>query len=186
MIAITGSIGTGKSTVCNIIKSMGFEVVDCDKIVHRLYEELSIISQIEKLFPSAVFNNKINRKELGRIIFNDKKSKQDLEELIHPYVRKELEKIQGKMVFVEVPLLFESKMEDIFNVVICVACDEKYQLQRVMERNNLDETSAMKIINSQMTMQSKIELSDYVIYNNENINNLIKDTKELINKIKNS
>lgn len=186
MIAITGSIGTGKSTVCNIIKSMGFNVVDCDKIVHRLYEELEIILQVKELFPKAVIDNKINRKELGGIIFNDKKAKQDLENLIHPYVRKKLEKIQEEMVFVEVPLLFESHMEDIFSKVICVACDEKYQLQRVMERNSLDEASAKKIINSQMPMQSKIELSDYVIYNNENINNLIKDTKDLINKIKNS
>ena len=114
MIAITGSIGTGKSTVSNIIKSMGFNVIDCDKIVHHLYEQRDIILQVKELFPNVVINNNINRKELGRIIFNDKLAKKKLEELIHPFVRKELEQVKDKLVFVEVPLLFESKMEDIF------------------------------------------------------------------------
>lgn len=184
MIAITGSIGTGKSTVSNIIKSMGFNVIDCDKIVHRLYEQRDIILQVKELFPNVVINNNINRKELGRIIFNDKLAKKKLEELIHPFVRKELEQVKDKMVFVEVPLLFESKMEDIFDKVICVACDSRYQIRRIMERNAIDEESAKKIINNQMPLQEKMALSDYVIYNNEDINSLIQDTKDLVNKIK--
>lgn len=183
MIAITGSIGTGKSTVCTIIRSMGFKIIDCDKVVHQLYLEKDIINQVQSLFPTVVIKNQIDRKKLGQIIFNDKEAKQALEELIHPYVRSELEKVDDNTI-VEVPLLFESKMEDIFDIVICVACDEKLQIKRVMERNKINATSAKNIINNQMSIKDKIEKSDYVIYNDGDMNQLIKDTKDLIKKIK--
>ena len=183
MIAITGSIGTGKSTVCTIIKSMGYNVVDCDKLVHHLYLEKEIINQVKELFPDVVDNGFINRKKLGSIIFNNKAEKEKLENLIHPYVRKELNKIKDKKTIVEIQLLFESHMEDLFDVIICVASDAEVQIDRIIKRNNISKESALKIINNQMDINKKIELSDFVIYNNLDMNQLIKDTKELMEKI---
>lgn len=182
MIAITGSIGTGKSTVCKIIRSMGFKIVDCDNIVHHLYLEDYIINQVKEIFPSAIVKNQIDRKKLGNIIFNDLKAKKMLENLIHPYVRTELEKLNDN-IFVEVPLLYESNMEDLFDIVICVACDDILQIKRVMERNKINAKDARNIINNQIDIKEKIKLADYTIYNNGDMNQLIKDTKELIQRI---
>ena len=182
MIAITGSIGTGKSTVCTIIRSMGFKIIDCDKIVHQLYLEEEILNKVKELFPSVIIKNQINRKKLGHIIFSDKEAKNKLESLIHPYVRKELEKLNDN-VFVEVPLLYESHMEDIFDKVICVACDDIIQIKRVMERNKINAKDARNIINNQMDIKEKVKKADYTLYNNGDMNQLIKDTKDLVKKL---
>lgn len=185
MIAITGSVGTGKSTVSNIIKSLGYEIIDCDEIVHKLYQENDVILKIEELFPDVIEKKAINRKKLAQIVFNGSEEKKRLESLIHPLVRNKIA-IMGKgkdKLFVEVPLLYESKMEDMFAKVICVASDEFIQVKRIMARNKISEEEAKKIICNQMPIEEKIRLADFVIYNNGDINNLVKETKKIINNI---
>lgn len=183
MFAITGSIGTGKSTVCEIIKRKDYLVYDCDKIVHDLYMDQDIINKVKEMFPSAVINNLINRKVLGEIVFNNIFEKKKLENLIHPFVYEELKKIDGKNVFVEVPLLFESHMEGLFDKIICVSCNKDLQIKRVMDRNNVDSITAIKIIKSQMDLENKEKLSDYVIYNNGDLDKLNKEVKKLLENI---
>lgn len=185
MFAITGSIGTGKSTISNIIKSLGYEIIDCDEIVHKLYQENDVILKIEKLFPNVIENKTINRKKLGQIIFNNSEEKKKLESLIHPLVRNKIKNKgrENRLIFVEVPLLYESKMEDMFVKVICVACDKDIQVKRIMARNNISKEETEKIIASQMPIEEKIRLADFVIYNNGDINKLIDETKKIINSI---
>lgn len=179
--AITGSIGTGKSTVCDILKQMGYKVYDADKIVHELYKEPAIISHIAFMFPDVVVNNKIDNKKLANIIFNDEYKKHELENYIHPLVKEKMLKMND--CFIEVPLLFESKMENIFDKVITVYCDLDIQVNRIIQRNNIKEVDALKIIRNQMDIKEKVKRSDFVIDNNGDINNVIKQVSDILLKL---
>ena len=115
VIGITGSIATGKSTVTNYLKNKGYFVVDSDKLA---YDALTIDYNCIKLTKERfnLGNGSIDRKALGQIIFNDKQAKLDLEEIIHPYVINEIKKQinnnqNEKIIFLDIPLLFESKLE---------------------------------------------------------------------------
>lgn len=179
--AITGSIGTGKSTVCDVLKKMGYLVYDADKIVHDLYDEPSVISHIKFMFPNVIINGKIDHKKLADIIYNDNYQKHELENYIHPLVKEKI--LQMKDCFVEVPLLFESGMETIFDKVITVYADLDVQIERIMKRNNIKKFDALKIIRNQMDIKEKVQRSDFVIDNNGDMNNIIKQVSDIIKKL---
>ena len=174
--AITGSIGTGKSTIANIFKERGYIVYDADKMVHDLYKDKNILKDIEKMFPCAFNDGVMDKNKIANIIFNDKQKKEELENFIHPLVKDEIKKLDN--VIVEVPLLFESKMEDIFDKIILVYCNKDEQIKRIMDRNNLTKEDAVNRINSQMDIEEKKKYSDFVIINegdNEYINKQVDD-----------
>lgn len=174
--AITGSIGTGKTTIANIFRERGYNVYDADKIVHELYEDKKILKEVEKIFPSAFCDGVMNKNKIADIIFNDNNKKKELEDLIHPLVRKKIEEIDNAII--EVPLLFESKMEDIFDKTILVYCKKDEQIERLIKRNNISKDDAIKRINSQMDIEEKKKYADFVIINegpNEVINKQVDD-----------
>ena len=112
MIALTGGIGTGKSSALNILQEAGYKTLSCDKITAELYEQDKVKKKIKKLFPSAVTGKKdlvLDRKAISQIVFNDKGMLEKLTALVTPMVLKEVKrqaKKLGGVVFVEVPLLF--------------------------------------------------------------------------------
>ena len=179
--AITGSIGTGKTTIANIFKDKGFKVYDADVIVHDLYKDKEILKKVELVFPSAFKEGKMDSKVIANIIFNNKDKKQELESFIHPLVREEIMKLDNCLV--EVPLLFESKMEDIFDKIILVYCNKEEQIKRVMKRNNLSSEEAILRINSQIDIEEKVKLSDFVIINEGTIENINKQVDDIISKL---
>ena len=90
-IALTGGIATGKSTVCNILKLYGFSIIDADEISHKVLEEQK--EKIAKIFGKEyIKDNKVDRVALGKLIFSDKNSKKLLENLLHPLIKKTIEK----------------------------------------------------------------------------------------------
>ncbi len=170
-VAITGNIASGKSTVEDFIKSQGFKTLCADKIVANLYKNKEILAQLKNTFGTS------EKKEIAQIVFNDKEKKLELEHIIHPYVKNEIEKFilnnsYEKAVFVSVPLLFEAGFDVMFDKIIFVTADKNARLERVMKRDNCDKNFAEKKILAQAPENDKIKKSDFIIENNSTIEKL--------------
>ena len=171
-IAITGNIASGKSVVEAVLKERGYEVYDTDKMAHELLESLD---EIKTAFSGYdVFEaGKICRKKLGALVFSNKELLQRLELIIHPKIKEMIKNLPDN-VFVSVPLLFEANMEGLFDKIIFVSADEDIRLQRLMARNSLTEAEALLRINAQAKEDYKKQKSDYVILNNDTVENVKK------------
>ena len=169
VIGVTGGIASGKSNVISIIKRQGFKVIDCDLINHNLQKiNMPIYNAIKEAFGSSYFldNGELDRKKLGELIFHNEKEKLKLNSISHPIIKeevlKEINKADG-IVFVDVPLLYESKFDSLCDKVICVYLNRKAQIERLMERDHIDYSYAKSKIASQMDLGKKRDLADYVI-----------------------
>lgn len=151
--AITGGIGSGKSSVAEIIRAMGFPVFSCDKINRELMEERSYIEAIKHMFPDVVQSGKIIKEKLAKLIFDDKKSLEKLNAFSHPLImqtlQKQMKKEDSKLVFAEVPLLFESNSLNCFDRAIVVIRSKEARIRAVMERDKTDRDSVLSRIKNQ-------------------------------------
>ncbi len=187
-IALTGGIATGKTTVGKILKKQGFGYVDLDIIAHELLDVHE--EKIALMFGDEfVKNGKVDRKSLGKLIFSDKKAKEELEGFLHPLIKQsviekaqDLEKLK-KPYFVDIPLFFETKSYDIKNVVLVYA-PKKLQLKRLMKRSNLSESEAKNMIKSQMDIEEKLKLASFVLDNSLYLQNLEMQMEKLNKWIK--
>ena len=178
-VAITGNIASGKSAVEDIIMSHGFKTLCADKIVADLYKNEKILLQLQGTF------NTTNKKEIAQIVFNDAEKKLKLEQIIHPFVKAEIQnfiqKNTGeKAVFVSVPLLFEAGFESLFDKIIFVSANESLRLERVMARDNCDKNFAQKKLLAQANEKEKIKKSDFIIENNSTLENLKKQVETIL------
>ncbi len=189
-VGLTGNIGSGKSTVANILQKEGIPVINSDEIVHKLYKE----DQELKNFLIEEFGS-LEKKEIAKQIFGKEPEKiakrKLLESKVHPKVEKFLknwvEKNEEYEILVnDVPLLFEANLQKRFKKIIFIAIDEDLQFSRIKKRN--PEMSIEEIrnrLNSQMPQSEKKALSDYVIYNNSDLKTLEEEVKKVINLIRN-
>ena len=180
VIGLTGSIATGKSTVSKFLIDQGFEVVDCDQIVHQLLKShQECINQIKKEF-DVVKNNTVDKKALAQLIFNDHQKKIKLEKIIHPLVIKTMQdaikKSVNKIIFLDIPLLYENKLEYLCDEIIVVYTTPSKQIERLMRREKIDLDYAKKKIHSQISIEEKQLKTKYVINN-------IKDLQYLYQEI---
>lgn len=176
VIGLTGSIGTGKSTVSKYIKSLNIPLVDADLIAREVVEPGEVAyEKIKSTFGQEVFHEdgRLNREALGHIIFNDKGKREQLNAIVHPEIRKKMLaqrnqaiKAEEKCVVMDIPLLFESGLTDFVEKIIVVATDEATQLERLMNRDQANIDVAQSRIKSQIPITSKIEKADAVIDNN--------------------
>ncbi len=191
-VGLTGSIGTGKSTVLKIFKDLGAYVIDADEIVHSLYKRKDIQEKVKGEF-GDVFNedNSLNRKKVAEIIFNNPEKKKILESIIHPEVRKEINnkirdienKDKNAIVIVEVPLLIETGQYKEYDTVVVVYSPRDLQLDRLLKKG-LSEGEALKRINSQMDIEEKLKYANFVIDNSSSIENLRKEVIKVFNNLK--
>ena len=151
----------------------GFKVYDTDKIAHEILENSLEVKQ--------TFGT-IDRKKIAEIVFSDSEKLKRLESIIHPEVKKELNKIFSKdleVVFISVPQLFETDFDKLFDKVIYVRANEKIRLERLMKRNSLSEEEGFKRINAQRE-DGKKEKSDFVIENNSDFDNLRAQVDDIL------
>ncbi len=175
IIGLTGSISSGKTTTTNYLKELGYNVIDCDKISHQVLNDNAEI--ITNLFGvDIVENNIINRKKLGSIVFNDTTKLNELNNIIHPLVKKEVIAQLSDFCFVDCPLLFETDFIDLVDKSLLIYVDKNIQITRLMKRDNISKEECIKKINLQMPLEEKKELANFIIYNN-------KSKKMLYNKI---
>jgi len=190
-VGLTGSIGTGKSTVARLLEKEGAYVIDADKIVHNLFNRQDIKDKIKKLF-GDVFkkDGSVDRKKLAKIIFYNEKKKKQLEALLHPEVSKEIkrffirvkEKDPDAVAVAEVPLMIETGSYKEYDVVVVVYAPFELQLQRLIKKG-MDKDEAIKRIKSQMPPEEKVKYADFVMNNTGE--NLQTQVKELYMKLKN-
>ncbi|RXJ97638.1 dephospho-CoA kinase [Arcobacter sp. CECT 8986] len=186
-IALTGGISTGKSTVCNLLKLHGFLTIDADKIAHKLLDANS--HKIAEMFGSIyVKDGKVQRKELGKIIFSNEDNKLKLEALLHPLIKEEIIKESkvfeeaNKPYFIDIPLFFE-KMHYPIPKSLVVYTPEELQVQRLMKRDNISEDEAKLKISNQMSIEKKKDLADLIIDNSKDLKNLQKEVERVIGEI---
>jgi len=182
-IVLTGSIATGKSTVAKFFSFFGFIVIDADSIAHTILDqEHHAIAQMfgEKF----VKNNKIKRKKLGKLIFKDKTKKEALEDLLHPLIFKEIERLSEiedkyeKPYLVDIPLFFETKRYPI-DASLVVYANKEVQLKRLMQRDGYCKKEALSRIQSQIDIEEKRKQATYVIDNSGDLMQL-KDAFEKV------
>ena len=159
IIGITGSIACGKSLVSNYLQEKGYTIIDADKIGHMALENDEVKKQLVNKFGKSILkDNEVNRVTLGKLVFENNENLKELNNIIHPQIRKNIsEQIQvhknEKLVFVDVPLLFEAKFDDLVEKIIVISLDEKIQLERLMNRNSLSKEEALQRIKSQIPVQ---------------------------------
>ena len=181
-IGLTGSLGTGKSTVLGFFERLGALTIDTDKLVHEeLRRNKDLKEKIKNIFGSDVFlKGQIERHKLARKVFKSRPAVDKLNALIHPIIKKRIidffKKQKGaKVVVVEVPLLFETDFYKLFDVTIGVATDALHQRERLGAKYETGQTKAR--IRWQLPLDEKLARCDFVIDNNKN-------KKETFNQVK--
>jgi dephospho-CoA kinase len=184
-IAITGKLASGKSTVGRILQEYGAYVVDADEIVHSLLSLNTPTGKkvVELLGPEIVAGNQIDRRKISEIVFSDFKKLTSLENILHPAVKQEINKLFDhvknnptyKMFVAEVPLLYESGMEKDFDLVIAVIADEKVARQR--------STAAQFDQRYARQHKDKASKADFVITNNGDLNLLRSSIDEILDRL---
>lgn len=173
VIALTGGIASGKSTLLAALQKHGAPVLDADQISRALTAQNGgALPMIREAFGEAVFqaDGQLDRKALGAVVFSDEPARRRLEAIIHPMVaeriRKELEAISltHPAAVVDIPLLYESGMESIADEVWCVYVPKKEQIKRLRGRDKLTHEQALLRFNSQMDPREKCRRADYVIH----------------------
>ncbi|MCM3166558.1 dephospho-CoA kinase [Peribacillus frigoritolerans] len=192
IIGITGGIASGKSTVSLYLQELGFTIVDADLASRAVVEPgEEAYHQVVKAFGEDILltDGNIDRVKLGSIIFNDQEKRLLLNGIVHPAVRNWMRvKTEAALasgeetVFMDIPLLFESKLTFMVDKTLLIYVDEQVQLQRLMNRNGLSETEALARINSQMPLADKKALADAVIDNNGDINETKRQVKAILSE----
>lgn len=183
-VGITGTIGSGKTTVTKYINNL-YPTISADEIVNDLYKNKDFIELINKEILNI--NSDILDKELlSKRIFSNKQSLKKINELIHPRV-KDITKAwldsQDGLCFVEVPLLYEAKFEDLFDYVIVVFSKEKDIIERLMKNRGYSQKQARSRISSQFSAKKKVDLADFVIYNDQGLKELKENTEKVVKKL---
>lgn len=185
VIGITGSIAVGKSTVTQYLKTHGYCVLDADEISHQALEKESrCYHQIIQHFDCLDEHQQISRQKLGQIVFHDAQKKALLESIIHPYVKdclqQGIKESKDPLIFLDVPLLYETHMDEMCDAVMVVYVDEQTQLQRLMTRNHIDEKQAKLLINQQISIEEKRHMGDYIIDNRKNFEDLYQNIERVL------
>ena len=181
IIGLTGGIGSGKSAATKILKEIGLKNIDLDQITHDLMKPGKIgYIEIKKEFGGKYIdiNNAIDRKLLRNEIFSTLELKKRFESILHPIIFKECNKKLNKLkhekyLVLVIPLLFETKTyTNLIDESLLIDCSFRTQIERVINRDDVSEALANKIIKNQMSRDRKLLLADKVILNDGNIHNL--------------
>ncbi len=185
MVVLTGSIATGKSSACGVLRKFGYEIIDADKIAKAVISS----KKIEELFGSVyIQNGEVDRKALGRLVFSDPLKREMLNNYIHPLIKNEIYKkvseFEKKKIkyIVDIPLFFESKRYEA-EIVALVYCSKDEQIKRLMHRDDLSRDEALGRINAQIDIEEKRKKADFIIDNQKDKKYLENEVKKFIGKI---
>ncbi|MFJ7974644.1 dephospho-CoA kinase [Peribacillus sp. NPDC096379] len=191
VIGITGGIASGKSSISQFIREeLGFTIIDADIAAREVVEPgQEAYRAIIKVFGSELLlpDDSIDRAKLGSIIFHDEKKRQMLNGIVHPAVRKRMLEqketafaLGENVLFMDIPLLFESNLTHMVDKTILIYVDELIQLERLIKRNGLSEVDAKARVDSQMPLVEKKKLADVVINNNGSLLESKKQIKQVL------
>jgi dephospho-CoA kinase len=190
LVGITGGIGSGKTTLSNHLKKLGYLVHESDVVVSEMYTKpkkqfLSFIK--EKISKDVVKHNKINKTEIANVIFNNKAIKKLLETYVHKEVEnsrdafiKKNKNNKKKLIFADIPLLFENKLEKDFDLVVCIISSEKNRIKRVLENKKFTKENLNKILKAQTTDKERKKRSQIIINNNKTKKDFIFSVEKVL------
>ena len=185
-IAITGGIGCGKTSVCDIIRERGFSVISCDDVYSELLNSREFLSLITNEFGNVIKSDgSLDRKKLAEIVFKDRDSKKKLDKITHPAIMKEvlLRANAFDICFCEVPLLFENGFEGLFDNVIVILREKEERISSIQKIYKIDRYNAILRIKSQINYDKFNFAKYYVIHNDGNLENLRVKTEDILKKI---
>lgn len=175
IIGLTGSIASGKSTVSEMLMKKGYPIVDADLIARKVVEPgTKVMQEIESVFGVSVLHEdgSLNREKLGEAIFTNEEKRNQLNEIMHPAIRREMLRQRDahieageKVVIMDIPLLFESKLQSYVEKILVVTVSKDVQKIRLMKRNHFTEQEAIDRIASQLPLEIKEAGADAVINN---------------------
>jgi len=186
IVGLTGGIGAGKSTVADLFAKRGAIVIRADEISHQVIEQGNPgYDQVVTRFGELILDSEKNiiRPKLAEIVFKDKQALLDLENIIHPLVRTETNRIIEQLppeaiVINEVPLLLEKKLESLFEALVIVISTEKNRLERITQRGLTEEQAKARII-KQVDDEQRKSAADYLISNDGNFDQLESDVERV-------
>jgi dephospho-CoA kinase len=185
VIGVTGSLGSGKTTVSRLFGALGAKVINADKIVNVIYRDKpSIVRKIAQIFGKEVLTKagKLNRRVLSKKAFSHKSYLKKLNRIIHPLVinkiKQEINKSHG-VIIVDVPLLIESNLHRSVDYIVLLNTNLKLQIQRVLEKSQISELEMRRRIAAQLPFKDKKRFADFIINNNSSIENLKKQVKQI-------
>ncbi|MDC3112322.1 dephospho-CoA kinase [Pelagibacteraceae bacterium] len=192
-IAITGGIGSGKSTFCRKLKEKGFKIHSSDEQVAKIYKnpEKKFVTYLGTIGLSKSISKKnIDKKIISKIIFENKQIRKKLELYIFKIVRKKRSDFikkekqkKTKLIFIDIPLLFENNLEKQFNKVISIISSKRIRLKRLKKTRKMTENQFKNITRSQTSDVIRKKKSDYVIYNNSTLKDYNTKINKLISKL---
>lgn len=176
LVGITGIPGSGKSTLLHLFEKQGFPVFNSDEVVKQLYKKEVVLKEIKKNFPKFFSGGFFLKEEFSNYVFSSKKALQKLEKILHPRVLKELLKFKKKnkknIAFAEVPLLFEKKLEKLFDFTICVTRNKNEALKSFAREKGISLEEAKKRASFQLPLAVKRKKADFVVKNDKTVEDL--------------
>lgn len=192
IIGLTGGIGSGKSTVANYIASKGIPVYIADEEAKKIMNRKTVISEVSAIFSEPILDNKnkLDRKKIASIVFNNPEKLKELNAIIHPKVKKHflnwLKKHKNQpFIIKEVAILFETGGNKECDAVILVTAPEEIRIQRTILRDNSDELSVRERIKNQLSDEIKKVKSNFII-NNVKLEDTLKEIDDVLQILKNS
>lgn len=190
-IAITGGIGTGKSSVSTILRLYGYTIIDADKVAHQVLDDNT--SSIVELFSESILGegNQIDRKKLGKIVFGDYSQKKKLEDFLHPKIRNEILSQANQLesysqhYFLDIPLFFEVGGKKTYEVaqVLLIYTPRELQLKRIIARDMISQEDAIRRIDAQMDIEQKKLQSENIIENTKGLKELQEEIEKFLQKL---
>ena len=197
-VGLTGGIGTGKSTVSQILHQRGLPIISADAYAHKVLKQKDLIEKLLSYFGNDIIAQEdkkksetiIDRKKLGDIIFASPDKKSLLEDILHPIIktmvnkkRKQLEQLKTTLAIYDVPLLFEKNMQNEFDHIVLIAADKEIVYERLKKSRFITKKKFQLIANSQMLQEEKLKLTPFVIWNNGTMEKLEIQCENLLKKI---
>lgn len=195
IIGLTGGIATGKSTVSALLRKKGALLIDADVIAREvMLPGHPVLSEVVQHFGQAILlpDGQLNRKKLGEIIFNEPGEREKLNQITHPAIRQEMwdrmhslsKEYPSGLIVVDIPLLYESGLQTMFEQVLVVYTPRSVQLQRLMERNQLIMQEAESRLNAQMDIEEKKHRAHLLIDNSGTLSDTEQQVDELCQRLR--
>jgi dephospho-CoA kinase len=194
IVGLTGSVGTGKSTVTNFFRELGAHIIDWDELAREVtHPHLRAWKEIVDYFGKDILNDDltINRQKLAEMVFSDREKLEKLNQIIHPEVFKEDERITNEiksldpdaLIVKDIPLLFEVARPIVVDKIVVVSTSEQTQLSR-LEEKGMSREDTQNRIKSQFPLEEKIKSADFVINNDGSLEETKKQVEEIYSLLK--
>jgi dephospho-CoA kinase len=188
VVGLTGCWGAGKTTVLEIFRRLGAEILDTDQVVHALYKDRGVKNKIREIFGEEyVVDGEVQKKRLAKLVFSDNNARRVLEEIIHPLVFKEIERFiketKGAVKVIEVPLLFETSSEGYFDRTVAVRAGRQRILER-LKRKGYTEEEIVSRLETQLPEDEKVKRADFVVDTSGDLTQTEKQVKRIFEELK--